>query len=277
MSWQHIKIPNGNTVIFCNAFITGKSSMNIIVTHTPIVTTLDLQLAYEPLSQYDVNVFAFDFSGTGKSGGNEKDFSRNSIVEDLDSVIAYIEKNYSSNIHLYGNAGIGGMFAQYYACTSNKLKSFAQFACVDYKNTSGVGYPYPTVKLLNFFLKLLPNFHITVKPPKYEGYHEDHDNAFYKMIEQNNPNIWKNSTKVMNTMLECFVAQDSTIKNGVNIPTLVFKTLHDRYFEPEYFDSYYNSLNCKKKLVEIDDVHNSYYLNSEKFCQTVYEWFIENQ
>ncbi|MCC0648019.1 serine aminopeptidase domain-containing protein [Clostridioides sp. ZZV15-6598] len=277
MIWQHIKIPNGNTVIFCNTFITGKSSMNIIVTHTPIVTTLDLQLAYEPLSQYDVNVFAFDFSGTGKSGGNEKDFSRNSIVEDLDSVIAYIEKNYSSNIHLYGNAGIGGMFAQYYACTSNKLKSFAQFACVDYKNTSGVGYPYPTVKLLNFFLKLLPNFHIIVKPPKYKGYNEVHDNEFYKMIEQNNPNIWKNSTKVMNTMLECFVAQDSTIKNGVNIPTLVFKTLHDRYFEPEYFDSYYNSLNCKKKLVEIDDVHNSYYLNSEKFCQTVYEWFIENQ
>ncbi|MGX9758107.1 serine aminopeptidase domain-containing protein [Clostridioides difficile] len=277
MSWKHIEIPNGDTLIFCNAFITGKSSMNIIVTHTPIVTTLDLQKAYEPLSQYDVNIFAFDFSGTGKSGGNEKDFSRDSIVEDLNSVVLYIEKNYSTNIHLYGNTGIGGMFAQYYACTSNKLKSFAQFACVDYKNTSGVGYPYPAIKLLNFFLKLLPNFHIIVKPPKYKGYNEVHDNEFYKMIEQKNPNIWKNSTKVMNTMLECFIAQDSTIKSGVNIPTLVFKTLHDRYFEPEYFDSYYNSLNCKKKLVEIDDVHNSYYLNSEKFCQTVYEWFIENQ
>ncbi len=32
-------------------------------------------------------------------------------------------------------------------------------------------------------------------------------------------------------MLECFIAEDSKIKDGVNIPTLVFKTLHDRYFK----------------------------------------------
>lgn len=277
MNWQHIKIPNGDINIFCNSFITGKSSMNIIVTHTPIVTTLEMQKAYEPLTQYNVNIFAFDFSGTGRSDGNEKDFSRNSIVKDLDSVVTYIEENYSSNIHLYGNTGIGGMFAQYYACSNNKLKSFAQFACVDYKNTTGVGYPYPIVKLLNFFLKYLPNFHITVKPPKYEGYNEVYDNEFYKVLEKKNPHIWKNSTKMISTMLECFVAQDSTIKNGVNIPTLVFKTLHDRYFKIQYFDSYYNSLKCKKKLIEIDNVHNSYYLDSDKFCREAYNWFLENQ
>ena len=181
MSWKHIKIPNGDTMIFCNSFITRKSSMNIVVTHTPIVTTLEMQKAYEPLAKHNVNIFAFDFSGTGKSDGYEKDFSRNSIVKDLDSVITYIEKNYSSNIHLYGNTGIGGMFAQYYACSDNKLKSFAQFACVDYKNTTGVGYTYLTVKLLNFFFKFLPNFHITVKPPKYKGYNEVYDNEFYKL------------------------------------------------------------------------------------------------
>ncbi|PPS71217.1 hypothetical protein AWI46_05785 [Clostridioides difficile] len=92
MSWKHIKIPNGDTMIFCNSFITRKSSMNIVVTHTPIVTTLEMQKAYEPLAKHNVNIFAFDFSGTGKSDGYEKDFSRNSIVKDLDSVITYIEK-----------------------------------------------------------------------------------------------------------------------------------------------------------------------------------------
>ena len=40
MSWKHIKIPNGDTMIFSNSFITSKLSMNIIVAHTPIVTTL---------------------------------------------------------------------------------------------------------------------------------------------------------------------------------------------------------------------------------------------
>lgn len=277
MSWKHIKIPNGDTMIFCNSFITRKSSMNIVVTHTPIVTTLEMQKAYEPLAKHNVNIFAFDFSGTGKSDGYEKDFSRNSIVKDLDSVITYIEKNYSSNIHLYGNTGIGGMFAQYYACSDNKLKSFAQFACVDYKNTTGVGYTYLTVKLLNFFFKFLPNFHITVKPPKYKGYNEVYDNEFYKIFEKKNPHIWKNSTKIINTMLEYFIAEDSKIKDGVNIPTLVFKTLHDRYFKTQYFDRYYNSLKCKKKLVEINNVHNSYYIDSEKFCQEAYDWFVENQ
>ncbi|OJT71444.1 hypothetical protein BM530_22500, partial [Clostridioides difficile] len=61
---------------------------------------------------------------------------------------------------------------------------FAQFACVDYKNTTGVGYTYLTVKLLNFFFKFLPNFHITVKPPKYKGYNEVYDNEFIKYLKR---------------------------------------------------------------------------------------------
>ncbi|MDO5521600.1 MAG: alpha/beta hydrolase [bacterium] len=277
MGWKQIEIPNGKSAIFCNAYITGKSAMNIIVTHTPIVTTLEIQPAYEPLAKYNVNVFAFDFSGTGKSGGKEQDFSRMSIVRDLDCVVQYIEKNFSSNIHLYGNTGIGGMFAQYYVCATNRIKSFAQFACVDYKNTAGVGTPYVGAKIMSFLLNLLPNFHITTKPPKYTGYNGSKDNEFYERLKQKNPDIFKSSTKILNTTLECFVAPDSAIKNGVSVPTLVFKTLHDRYFSQKYFDSYFSSLACKKKLVEINDVHNSYYLDSKKFCKEVYEWFIENQ
>lgn len=71
MGWNHIQIPNGENELFCNSYIIGKSAMNIIVTHTPVCTTLDVQPAYAPLTKYGVNIFAFDFSGTGKSGGEE--------------------------------------------------------------------------------------------------------------------------------------------------------------------------------------------------------------
>lgn len=277
MEWKHIQIPNGDINIFCDAYIADQYAMNVIVTHTPITSTLEVKPAYEPLTKYPVNIFAFDFSGTGKSGGYDKNFSLSSVVNDLNAIVNYIEENYSSSIHLYGNTGIGGMFAQYFVCTTNRIKSFAQFACVDYKNTAGVGYPYYGVKIMSWWLRHLPNFYITVKPPKYKGFNCAQDNGFYEKLLIGNPNLFKSSTKIMNAMLECFVAPDSTIKNGVMIPTLVFKTLHDRYFSREYFDSYYSSLLCKKKLVEIDDIHNSYYFRSEEFCEAVYLWFSENK
>lgn len=276
MGWDSIEIVNGETNLFCNVYITSKTAMNIIVTHTPIVTTLEMQQAYQPLVKYGVNIFAFDFSGTGKSGGSEKFFSRKSIVNDLDAVVKYVESNFSSNIHLYGNTGIGGMFAQYYAATSNKVKSFAQFACVHYKNTAGVGYPYPVVKMLCLLLRVLPNIHFTMRPPEYHGYNQEEDNAFYREFETTHPHIWKTSSKILQTMLECFVAKDSHAKTSVAMPTLVFKTLHDRYFSRQYFDDYFISLTCEKRLIEINNVHNSYYLDSDQFCKYVYEWFAEH-
>lgn len=277
MGWSHIHISNGTNNLFCNSYITEKNAMNIIVTHTPICTTLDIQQAYEPLTKYGVNIFAFDFSGTGNSEGKEKDFSIHSVVNDLDKVVDYIEEHYSANIHLYGNTGIGGMFAQCYICSTNRIKSFAQFACVEYKNTAGLGYPYYMIKILSGLFRYLPNFHITMKPPKYVGYNSEQDNRFYEMLVKKAPNIFKSSTKVMNAMFECFISSNSPIKNPIEVPTLVFKTLHDRYFTKEYFDSYFMSLRCKKKLKEIDDVHNSYYLHCDEFCENVYLWFKENQ
>jgi pimeloyl-ACP methyl ester carboxylesterase len=251
--------------------------MNIIVTHTPIVTTLEMQQAYEPLVNYGVNIFAFDFSGTGKSLGDAKVFSRESIVKDLDSVVDCIESNFSSNIHLYGNTGIGGMFAQYYAATTNRIKSFAQFSCIRFKDTiGGMGYPYPIVKILAFFLSHLPNMRIPLKPPKYSGYRHEEDNAFYENLTKKYPDIWKTNSKMLKTLMECFVAKDSATKNSVTMSTLVFKVLHDRYFSPQYFDDYFQSLTCNKKLIEINGVHNSYYLDSEIFCKNVYEWFAEH-
>lgn len=277
MEWNHIQIPNGDANLFCNCYVTGKSAMNIIVTHTPICTTLDVQSAYAPLTKYGVNIFAFDFSGTGKSGGDEKKFSVHSIVSDLDKLVDYIEEHYSSNIHLFGDTGIGGMFAQCYICSTDRIKSFAQFACVDYKNTAGMGYPYFAVKMMSWLFCRLPNFHLTIKPPKYNGYNCEQDNGFYEMLIKRNPYIFKSSTKVMNAVFECLISPDSPIQNSITIPTLVFKTLHDRYFSKEYFDSYFSSLNCKKKLIEINDVHNSYYLRCDEFCEAAYNWFSENQ
>ncbi|HGZ2717936.1 TPA: hypothetical protein ACOIAU_002968, partial [Clostridioides difficile] len=49
------------------------------------------------------------------------------------------------------------------------------------------------------------------------------DNEFYKIFEKKNPHIWKNSTKIINTMLECFIAEDSKIKDGVKYLLLSLK------------------------------------------------------
>ena len=169
------------------------------------------------------------------------------------------------------------MFAQYYATNSKKIKSFAQFSCVCYKDTTdGLGYPYQIVKILAFFLRYLPNMRIPLKPPKYRGYRYEEDNAFYKNLTKKHPDVFKANSKMLKTLMECFVAKDSAIKNSITVPTLVFKVLHDRYFSRKYFDKYFQSLTCDKKLVEINGVHNSYYLDSELFCQSVYEWFADH-
>ena len=279
MKWQHIEIPNGGASLFCNAYITDKTAMNVIVTHTPIVSTVDVQPAYEPLAARGVNIFAFDFSGTGKSGGRAGDFSRASVVGDLEAVAAYVEDNFSANIHLYGNTGIGGMLAQYYAVNSTKIKSFAQFACVNYKDTAGgLGYPYPIVKMLCGLLGLMPQMRIPLKPPKYKGPRHKEDDAFYETLTKRYPDVFKANTKMLKTLMEIFTAKDSAAKNSVSVPTLVFKVMHDRYFTPKYFDDYFQSLTCMKKLAVVENgVHNSYYLDAELFCEHVYEWFIQNQ
>ena len=273
MSWKHIEIQNGEISLFCNAYITSKTAMNIICVHTPIITTLALQAAYEPFIKYGVNIFAIDFSGTGKSSGGKR-LSRESFVQDLDCVVNYIASNYSSDIHLYGPTGIGGMFAQYYATTSTKIKSLAQFNCINYKQTAGMGYPLPVAKIVYFFLRLLPNMTVPYKPPKYQGPRHEEDNGFYKEMIEKYPSFQGVDTKFLKIVLAFFVAKDSVAKNSVAIPTLVYKIPHDRFMTPQFFDDYFRSLTCKKKLVEIKDgIHNSYYLDSEQFCKHAYEWF----
>lgn len=274
MNWEQVYIKKGLKKIFCNQYITDKRAMNIIVTHTPIVCTYDLLKVYEPLTQHKVNVFAIDFSGTGKSEGDKNKFSRKSIIEDLDTVIEYIKENLSDDIYLYGSTGIGGVFAQYYVSERNNVKAFAQFACMRYKHTQELGYPLWLIRCVCPLLKVLPNIMLRFTPPKYNGVNAELDNAFYE-VELKNKSSYngKCSSKIMLAFLESAILRDSSLRKEIKIPTLVFKTRHDRYFPRNYFDKYYEGLLCEKKLVEIDDVHNSYYLHSEQFCEEVYNWF----
>lgn len=275
--WKAIEIAKGNHTLFCNSYISGKDAMNIIVTHTPIVSTTEIKQCYEPFLKHNVNIFAFDFSGTGRSGGNPSDFSLATMQSDMDAMVEYIGVNYSGDIHLYGTAGIGGMFGQQTLHSSTKIKSFAQFACAEFRNMDGIGYPYILAKSVYEVLKRLPMFHITMKPPKYMGKYHQKDNEFYRDLALRVPNLWKTNSRILQTVLACFVEENLSTYKGPSIPTLVFKTLHDRYFKPTYFDSYFESLSCKKSLIEIDDVHNSYSIESDVFCEEAFKWFVENQ
>ena len=67
----------------------------------------------------------------------------------------------------------------------------------------------------------------------------------------------------------------SYLKENISVPTLVFKTLYDRYFPPDYFDRYYQNLLCTKKMIEIEDVHNSYFFYPDLFAKEVAFWFME--
>lgn len=38
------------------------------------------------------------------------------------------------------------------------------------------------------------------------------------------------------------------------------------------FDRYYNALTCEKRLVEIEDTHNSYFIAPKAFMKEIAEW-----
>ncbi len=75
--------------------------------HDPI-GSVDHELAlgnYRPLVEKGLNVFAVDLPGTGKSSTGT--FTYENIKEAIKSVAAFVMKNYSAPIHLYGGTGTG--------------------------------------------------------------------------------------------------------------------------------------------------------------------------
>ncbi len=272
-TWQHIYI---NQRIFCNTYISSPTAINIIVTHTPIFSTLYMQKIYEPLITLGANVFAIDFSGTGKSKGKAKVFSPQSILEDITEVAEYINIHYSKP-HLFGNSGIGGIFAQYAVSAGVPVKSFAQFACVHYGDTSMFKLPKPLASMAHKLFSLCANVTFPFKEPTYKGFHEAEDNGAYKEIERVIPNFRRCKGSLFSTLIGIVIHKKSLLQQPITCPTLVFKTTHDRYFSPEHFDTYFQNLSCEKKLTTLEDVHNSYFINPAIFCNAAYQWFQSHQ
>ena len=132
----------------------------------------------------------------------------------------------------------------------------------------------PVAKVMHFFLKLLPDMTMPYKPPKYQGLRHEEDDGFYKDMMAKYPSFKGVSTKFLEIVIAFFVAKDSVAKSSVAIPTLVYKIPHDRFMTPQFFDDYFESLTCEKKLIEIENgIHNSYFIDSEIFCRHAYEWF----
>ncbi len=246
------------------------------MTHTPVVTSKVVFDAYKNLENYNLNVYAIDFSCTGKSSAEPKNFSPKTIIDDFNEVIDYIKNNYSDNIHVFGNCGIGGIFAQYAVSSGIDVRSFAQFACVTYEDTSILKLPLMLSRGLLPILKLFRKFNYKFKEPKYKGLRAELDDEVYKKIEQVAPDFRSCKISMLYTLVYIIVGEESLLKDDVECPTLVFKTLHDRYFTREHFDKYYENLSCKKQLVEVDDVHNSYIITPDVFSENEYNWFVEN-
>lgn len=258
--------------------LASKQAASIIFCCTPLVSVDALESCYRPLHESGFNIFAIDFAGMGKSGGDASDFTTGGIIDDFESLIIYIKGRTSGNIYLFADTGIGGIIGQYYICGKTEIKGFAQFAVGIYRDISALGMMPTAVALLCLpFVKMLckvaPKLCLTMKLPKYDGYNADLDNSFYAEQLEKNKDFFRVSIHFARVLLEILVGKNSRLNQVVPIPTLVFKTTHDRYFPPAYFQQYFEALQCHKKLHVVEDVHNSCVLYPELFASEVADWF----
>lgn len=256
-----------------------KQASSIIFCCTPLVSVDFLEVCYLPLYERGFNVFAIDFAGTGKSGGDVSDFTVDGIIDDFESLVIHVQARTSGNIYLFADAGIGGIIGQYYMGGQTEIKGFAQFAVGIYRDISALGMPraiatmcLPIVALL---CKVFPKLCLTIKPPQYEGYHAELDNSYYDELYSKDRNFYRVSIHFVRVLLEILISKKSRLSQLPEIPTLVFKTTYDRYFPPEYFDRYFEALQCYKKLYVVEDVHNSYALYPDLFASEVADWFFD--
>lgn len=277
--WTETAIANRyGEKMYCRCFFNGFNAANILYLQTPLVSVSGmLQTVYEPLATQDFNVYAIDLAGIGKSTGNISDFSLDKMVSDIDCAIDYIRSKSNAPIFLYASTGIGGICGQYFVSQSNRVAAFAQFGVGIFRDLSPMKFPLAIAqigyKLVKLFAPITPNLSVKLMPPKYVGKDKEIDDGFYQSIIKEYPNFFSANIKWVSAFMEMFLSPSSSLKMFPQCPTLVIKTLHDRYFPAIYFDKYYDSLTCKKKLYTIDGIHNSYYFNSNEICKKVVEWF----
>ena len=277
--WEDIYISGYSQKVHIFQHVTGKENKNIMILHTPVTAVKNCYECFEQLGRvYSFNVFALDYApGEGECSGVAKDFTLENMTANLNAVYNYICEKYSDDIHFLGYTGVGGIMAQYYIGINPKFKSFSQFACGIYGNITPLGVPNflakPLLGFCRMLVKIKPDLTIPFSPPKAKGFHAELDNEFYEtIISMRAPDFFDLKVNSLLQTLECMVGKKSTLKKPIECPTLVFKTLHDRYFSTEYFDSYYDALICEKKLVEINDVHNSYFITPELFMREIADW-----
>lgn len=277
--WKDIYVSSHSGKVHIFYYYAGKEAKNVMVLHTPVIAIKNCYECYEQLGRiYHFNVFALDYApGEGECTGTCQDFTLSAMVENIDAAYEYIRGNYSYDIHLLGYTGAGGIIAQYYLGTGRSFKSFAQFACGIYGKTKPLGIPdfvaKPTLAICKLLVQINPNMFVNYKPPKSQGFHANLDDEFYQSITAREPGFFSLKVNSLLRILECMLGKESFLKVPIACPTLVFKTLHDRFFSKEYFDQYYCSLTCEKKIVEINDTHNSYFIHPDIFMKEVAIWF----
>lgn len=263
--------------LYVRELFADEQAANIIFCCTPLVSVDALEACYLPLYERGFNIFAIDFAGMGKSSGDASDFFADGIIDDFESLVIYIKSRAPGNIYLFADAGIGGIIGQYYICGKTEIKGFAQFAVGIYRDISALGIPKAVavicLPLIKMLCKITPKLCLTMKPPKYEGFHAKLDDSFYAKQLEKNKHFFRTSIHFLRVLLEILIGKNSRIKQTASIPTLVFKTTHDRYYPAAYFERYFEALQCDKRLHIVEDVHNSYILYPELFASEVAEWF----
>lgn len=251
---------------------------NVIFIMTPMGNVKKFNGCYVPLAEAGCNIFAVDLSGVGNSKGDMKEFSLETITDDINTVVNYINAHFSDDIHLFGATGTGGILAQAYMGSVNRskaIKSFSQTGVAIYGDMSIM--PNSSVyKLLNkcipLIKKLTPNLKIKFKIPKYDGFNAERERQWYEKFQEENPGALDTHISFVATLLGIFFNGDSPIKNTHDCPTLLVTAKHDRFYYQEYVNRYFETLDQPKKLYEINDSHLVFAWNSEEICREVSKW-----
>jgi len=219
-------------VIACHGLSTSKESRNTIMT-------------YPELIKNGIAVFAFDFSGHGKSEGKFENVTISQAIDDLKSALNYIEKKKfidNQKIGLLGSS-FGGITSIFVAAKDKRIKVLAlRSPTTDFK--------YSQDKRRN------------IKQWKKEGYIKYHDP--YQGEVKLNYSYYTDGIKY----------NAIKIAKRIKIPTIVVIGDKDVTVFSAKAKEFFNSLNCVK---EFHWIRGASHLLNDKKSKEVFEftnnWF----